>query len=392
MTKPKGFFARFKKKQPSQEGVCENKESQPKQTFEPETGFSESSPFNSEESEQSVDVPVEETSFGPDPIADLSIEPKKKFFLRLKEGLSKTRNSLKQKLGGVFAAGRKIDEDLYDELEEMLISSDLGVQTTHELIEKVRKTVARKQLHNGGELKKEIKKILLETFEKQSVRPFAHDQKPMIALIVGVNGVGKTTTIGKMATFWKNQGKRVLICAADTFRAAAVEQLQVWAERADVEIVLKEDSKDPASVVFDALARARQGDFDILLIDTAGRLHNNPGLMKELEKIHKIIGREYENAPHHVFLILDAVTGQNGLQQAKQFVSKVSVSDLVITKLDGTAKGGVAVSITNELNLPVRFIGVGEHQNDLLAFDPVQFVNSLFDDTSGMASVEKEDA
>jgi fused signal recognition particle receptor len=311
--------------------------------------------------------------------------PKKKFFSRLKEGLSKTRLSLKSKLGGVFAVGRKIDEDLYEELEEMLITSDLGIQTTMDLIEKVRRSVDRKQLKDGGELKKELKKILLQTFEEQVIEDYKFDRKPMIVMIVGVNGVGKTTTIGKMATFWKNQGKRVLVCAADTFRAAAVEQLQIWAERAGVDLVLKEGSTDPASVVFDALAKARTGNYDMLLIDTAGRLHNNPNLMNELEKMYKVVGREYENAPHHVFLILDAITGQNGLQQAKQFVSKVAVSDLVITKLDGTAKGGVAVAISNELNLPIRFIGVGERQEDLLEFSPQQFVDSLFDEGASSA-------
>jgi len=304
---------------------------------------------------------------------------KGRFFKRLRNGLSKTRHSLRDKLGGVLTVGRKIDEDLYEELEEMLITSDLGVQTSMDLIEKVRKSVAKKQLKDGDELKKEIKRVLLETLDRPDHPEIDLNRQPMIALIVGVNGVGKTTTIGKMATYWKKQGKKVLICAADTFRAAAVEQLQVWANRAGVDIVLKEDSSDPASVVYDALVETKTKGYDILLVDTAGRLHNNPNLMKELEKIYRIIGREFESAPHHVFLILDAITGQNGLAQAKQFVQKVAVSDLVVTKLDGTAKGGVAVAISNELNLPIRFVGVGEGQEDLLSFNAPQFVDSLFE-------------
>jgi len=393
--KKKGFFSRFSKKhKESREEIDKvpvQHAPEPEAAQEPRNSVSEevlsgtemsiseeSTSQELEKADAGVDVPIAEPEAVVSP--DQNDVPKKKFFSRLKEGLSKTRLSLKSKLGGVFAVGRKIDEDLYEELEEMLITSDLGIQTTMDLIEKVRRSVDRKQLKDGGELKKELKKILLQTFEEQVIEDYKFDRKPMIVMIVGVNGVGKTTTIGKMATFWKNQGKRVLVCAADTFRAAAVEQLQIWADRAGVDLVLKEGSTDPASVVFDALVKARAGDYDMLLIDTAGRLHNNPNLMNELEKMYKVVGREYENAPHHVFLILDAITGQNGLQQAKQFVSKVAVSDLVITKLDGTAKGGVAVAISNELNLPIRFIGVGERQEDLLEFSPQQFVDSLFDE------------
>jgi len=383
--KKKSFFSRFSKKNESQN--------------ESEQEFSDGVEPDQQE-------PVEQSGVAMDSSDNLTIEkpveienetvyeggdfnqPKRKFLNRLKDGLTKTRQSLKGKLSGVFSAGRKIDDDLYEELEEMLITSDLGVQTSIELIEKVRKSVDRDQLKDGVELKKEIKNLILEIIEKTPVVPLSMDQHPMIALVVGVNGVGKTTTIGKLATHWKREGKKVLICAADTFRAAAVEQLEIWAKRADVEIVMKTESNDPAAVVFDAIQRAKQSSADILLIDTAGRLHNNANLMKELEKIYKVVEREFPGAPHHVFLILDAITGQNGLQQAKQFVSKVSVSDLVITKLDGTAKGGVAVAISNELNLPIRFIGVGERQDDLLPFNSEQFVDSLFDDAVSSVSTK----
>ncbi|PIE03843.1 MAG: signal recognition particle-docking protein FtsY [Acidobacteria bacterium] len=415
MGKKKGFFSRFsrKKKQeqiqsqkdqlpeelqptPDTQQIAENTKlvedplsKQGSSVAEPETEvpFTVSSSLDSNEPLLEQEHPVlereraENTEQEAIQNDERPVQGKKKFFARLKAGLSKTRNSLKGKLSGVFSVGRKIDDDLYEELEEMLITSDLGVQTSIELIEEVRKTVDKKQLKDGEQLKKEIKSLVVEILKKNPSQPLSLDKKPMIGLIVGVNGVGKTTTIGKLATHWNRQGKKVLICAADTFRAAAIEQLQIWADRADVDIVMKPESTDPASVVFDALRRAKNEAVDVLLIDTAGRLHNNPNLMKELEKIKKIIGREFEGAPHHVFLILDAITGQNGLEQAKQFVSKVSVSDLVITKLDGTAKGGVSVAISNELKLPIRFIGVGERPDDLLPFDPEQFADSLFDDS-----------
>lgn len=307
-------------------------------------------------------------------------KPKLGIFARLKSGLQKTRDSLKGKLGNLFLITRKIDEDLLEELEEMLIGSDIGVQTTMEIIENVRRQVSRDVLKNGQELKAAIQTELLSILNGIPSKGFDFTKKPLILLVVGVNGVGKTTTIGKISRLFSSQGKSVVMCAADTFRAAAVEQLQIWSQRAGVDIVAKVGSNDPASVVFDAIERCRETQADVLIIDTAGRLHNNPNLMNELSKIYRIIGRSYEDAPHHVMLILDAVTGQNGLQQARQFVAKVGVTDLVITKLDGTAKGGIAVAIAKELNLPIQFIGVGEQMEDLLPFDSGNFVKSLFED------------
>ena len=353
---PKGLFARFKKKKDVSSPTAED------QTVA-------RTPTAMAEEETRVADPG-------DP------KPKDKqtgFFSKLKSGLRKTRSSLSGKFSGLFLASRTIDEELLEELEEMLIGSDIGVQTSMEIIEKVRAEVDRSVLKSGSELKAHIQAELLALLTRLPESGLKTGNHPMIMLVVGVNGVGKTTTIGKMARLLREQGKSVVICAADTFRAAAVEQLQIWAKRASVEIVLKEGSKDPGAVVYDALERVKQIDADVLIVDTAGRLHNNPNLMKELEKIRRIVTRSHEDAPHHVLLILDAVTGQNGLQQAKQFVSKVGVTDLAITKLDGTAKGGIAIAIAKELNLPIQFIGVGEQMDDLLPFEPKQFVASLFD-------------
>ncbi len=313
--------------------------------------------------------------------AESAAEPQKRgFFSKLKAGLKKTRDSIAGGVGDLFLGSRTIDDDTLDELEEMLIGSDIGVQTSMDVIEKVRQQVSRQTLKNGLELKQAIQAELLGILSQIPDEGLQVDRAPMVALVVGVNGVGKTTTIGKIANLLAKQGKSVTVCAADTFRAAAVEQLQVWAKRANVDIVLKEGSTDPAAVVFDAMERIRQTGSDILLIDTAGRLHNNPNLMNELNKIRRIVERSFEGAPHHTLLILDAVTGQNGLQQAQQFVSKIGVTDLVLTKLDGTAKGGVAIAIANELNLPIQFVGVGEGMDDLLSFDKESFVKSLFDE------------
>jgi len=302
------------------------------------------------------------------------------FFTKLKAGLRKTRSSIASGAADLFRGSRKIDEDTLEELEEMLIATDLGVETSMAVIDKVRGEVSRDKLKNGEELKKAIQSELFAILDAIPDKGLREDAKPLIILIVGVNGVGKTTTIGKIANLFAKRGKTVTVCAADTFRAAAVEQLQIWADRAGVDIVLKEGAKDPAAVVYDALERVKSSGSDVLLIDTAGRLHNNPNLMNELSKIHRIVGRAFEGAPHHTLLILDAVTGQNGLQQARQFVSKVGVTDLAITKLDGTAKGGIAIAVAKELNMPIQFVGVGEQMDDLLPFEKRAFVDSLFND------------
>ncbi|CAM2068102.1 signal recognition particle-docking protein FtsY [Sulfidibacter corallicola] len=307
-------------------------------------------------------------------------KPKRGWLQKLKDGLKGTREKISGGINRLFLATKQIDEDLLEELEELLISTDIGVQTSLDIIEKVRLEVSRKTLKNGEELKIHLKKELQTILDDIPNEGFNIDRDPTVILVIGVNGVGKTTTIGKLARLWQREGKSVTVCAADTFRAAAVEQLQIWAERADVDIVLKPESKDPAAVVFDALERVKHTGSDILLVDTAGRLHNNPNLMNELGKIRRIIERSFPDAPHHVLLILDAVTGQNGLLQAKEFASKIGVTDLIVTKLDGTAKGGIAVAIAQELQLPIQYIGVGEGVDHLLAFNSQEFVNSMFED------------
>ncbi len=306
--------------------------------------------------------------------------PKKKSWLeKLRSGLRDTRASIAGGINKLFLATRQIDEDLLDELEELLISADIGVQTTMDIIEKIRLEVSRKTLKDSEQLKQHLKIQLREILDGLPDRDFNLDHNPTIVLVIGVNGVGKTTTIGKLARMWQMQGKKVTVCAADTFRAAAVDQLQVWADRTGVDIVRKEESSDPAAVVFDALERVKETGSDVLLVDTAGRLHNNPNLMNELAKIRRIIGRNFEDAPHHTLLILDAVTGQNGLHQAKQFADKIGITDLIVTKLDGTAKGGIAIAIAKELALPIQYIGVGEQMDDLITFEKEAFVDSLFD-------------
>ncbi|MCB1053808.1 MAG: signal recognition particle-docking protein FtsY [Acidobacteria bacterium] len=312
----------------------------------------------------------------PEPVQSAPVQSEKKsIFQHIKDGLKKTRNQLGEKIVQLFPGLRKIDESLLEELEEILISTDLGFPTTQMILEKIRKN--KGQDLDAVTLKKRLQ-AEIEAILNQVPRPVIPlDEAPSIFLVVGVNGVGKTTTIGKLAHHWKEQGKRVLICAADTFRAAAREQLEVWSKRAGADIEIKENSNDPAAVVYDALERVKAEKQDILIIDTAGRLHNNPNLMNELAKVKRVITREFPNGPHRVFLILDAITGQNALQQAKQFVEKVGVTDLVITKLDGTAKGGVAVAIANELSLPIQFIGVGEQMDQLLPFDAASFSESL---------------
>lgn len=304
---------------------------------------------------------------------------KKSWLEKLRSGLRDTRASIAGGINRLFLATRQIDDELLDELEELLISADIGVQTTMDIIEKIRLEVSRKTLKDSEQLKQHLKLQLAKILDGLPERAFKLDHNPTIILVIGVNGVGKTTTIGKLARLWQLQGKKVTVCAADTFRAAAVDQLQVWADRTGVDIVRKEESSDPAAVVFDALERIKQTGSDVLLVDTAGRLHNNPNLMNELAKIRRIISRNFEDAPHHTLLILDAVTGQNGLAQAKQFADKIGITDLIVTKLDGTAKGGIAIAIAKELALPIQYIGVGEQMDDLITFEKGAFVDSLFD-------------
>ncbi|MBZ2186340.1 MAG: signal recognition particle-docking protein FtsY [Bryobacter sp.] len=298
---------------------------------------------------------------------------------RLKQGIQKTRSGFTGSLDALIHGRKEIDPDLLEELEYTLIGSDIGVRTATEILEGIRQRVERQQLGDAAELRAMIREQLQEILEANE-RPMKRAASgPTVVMIVGVNGVGKTTTIGKLANRFKSEGERVLICAADTFRAAAIEQLEVWAERSGVDMIRQQTGADPSAVLFDALKAAEARETGVVLVDTAGRLHNKAHLMAELEKMTRTARRVIEDAPHEVWLVLDATTGQNGLEQAKKFTESAGVTGIVLTKLDGTAKGGVVVAIAREMNLPIRFVGVGEQIEDLIPFEADKFVASLFD-------------
>jgi fused signal recognition particle receptor len=308
---------------------------------------------------------------------------------KLKEAVTATRETLSERIDAVVGVKRQIDAEVLDELEEALIGADLGVQTALDIIEKARQQVSRKQLNDVDELKRLIKdelKAILDSADRHrkggtvaSETEVPLDIKPYVVMIVGVNGVGKTTTIGKLAHRIKSEGNEVLICAADTFRAAANDQLSIWAERSGVPLIQQKPGTDPSAVLFDSLASAKARNADVLIVDTAGRLHTKLNLMQELEKMRRIASREVTGAPHEVLLVIDAVTGQNGLEQARQFTKAVPVTGLVLTKLDGTAKGGIVIAIAKELGIPIRYVGVGEKMNDLIEFNSEAYINGLFD-------------
>ncbi len=308
----------------------------------------------------------------------------KEIGVRFNKAIAKTRDSFNDKLDTIFQGRKQIDEVLLDELEEMLISTDIGVATTLQILETIRKGVSRNEINDLDALKNAMKRELLDILKSSATSGVADETKydlsikPYVLMVVGVNGVGKTTTIGKLAQRIKNENHDVLICAADTFRAAASEQLEIWATRAGVPLIQQKQGTDPAAVLFDALQAAKARNSDVLIVDTAGRLHNKSNLMAELEKMKRIAGREVPQAPHETLLVLDAVTGQNGLEQARQFTKVANVTGIVLTKLDGTAKGGIAVAIAKELNLPIRYIGIGEQVDDLMVFNAEDYVNGLF--------------
>jgi fused signal recognition particle receptor len=298
---------------------------------------------------------------------------------RLKAGIEKTRSGLVGSLDNLIHGKKEIDPELLEELEYALISADVGVRTSSEILESIRQKVERNVLSDASELRGVLRQELLAILEANE-RPFRYAANPpTVVMMVGVNGVGKTTTIGKLAKRFQEDGQSVLICAADTFRAAAIEQLAVWAERSGVGMVRQQSGSDPSAVLFDALEAAKARKSGIVLVDTAGRLHNKENLMAELEKMTRTASRQVPGAPHEVLLVLDATTGQNGVEQAKKFSETAGVTGIVLTKLDGTAKGGVVVAIARELNLPIRFVGVGEQIDDLLPFEADKFVASLFD-------------
>ena len=304
-------------------------------------------------------------------------EEKKGFFKRLVAGLSKTRDNIVSGMDAIFTGFSKIDEDFYEELEEILIMGDIGVRTTEKILDHLRGEVSEKHIKEPSE----CRQLLIDSIREQmqvGEDDYAFENRRSVILIVGVNGVGKTTTIGKLAGKFKNQGKKVVLAAADTFRAAAGEQLLVWANRAGVDMIGGQEGADPASIVYDAVQSAKARNADILLCDTAGRLHNKKNLMEELKKIYRVIEREYPEAYLETLVVLDGTTGQNAMAQAKQFQEAAHITGIVLTKLDGTAKGGIAVAIQSEMGIPVKYIGVGETIDDLEKFDPDQFVNALF--------------
>ncbi len=302
---------------------------------------------------------------------------KKGLFARLKDGLGKTRDSFNEKLDGVFGVFKKIDDDLYDELEEALIMADIGARASFEIVEELRASVKEKHITDAESAKDELKAIICDILAGGDNKLHL-DTKPTVILVIGVNGVGKTTTIGKLASKLKKEGKSVILAAADTFRAAAADQLEIWADRNDVSLIRLSEGADPAAVIFDACNAAKSRNADVCICDTAGRLHNKKNLMDELGKIYRVIERELPNANKEILLVLDATTGQNAVNQAEEFNKVAKISGIVLTKLDGTAKGGIVVNISKMLSVPVKFIGVGEGIDDLQEFDAEAFAKALF--------------
>ena len=306
--------------------------------------------------------------------------PNSSLFSRMKQAVARTRESLSSKIEGIAALTRTVDEQAFEDLESALLTSDLGVQTTTAILTALRDRARRQAIEGGDELrallKAQIRAILEAPISSQS-NTLPPAEGPFVTFLVGVNGTGKTTSAGKLAAWYRAENKSVLLCAADTFRAAAIEQLEIWASRSGVEMIKTRSGGDPSAVLYDAMAAAKAHKIDELIVDTAGRLHTKSGLMDELDKMRRTAAKLIPGAPHEVLLVMDATTGQNGLNQARQFTQSAGATGIVLTKLDGTAKGGICVAIAQELNLPVRFVGVGEQMNDLLEFSPAEFVDSL---------------
>lgn len=302
---------------------------------------------------------------------------KKGFFSRLAEGLSKTRNNIVTGIESIFSGSSNIDSEFYEELEEILIMADLGINATTSIIENLKEKVKENKIKEPSECRELLKASMKEQMSLTE-DAYTFENKKSVVLLIGVNGVGKTTSVGKLAGQLKDSGKKVMVAAADTFRAAAIEQLTEWAHRAKVDIISQKEGADPAAVIYDAVTAAKSRNVDILLCDTAGRLHNKKNLMEELRKIDRVIEREYPDAYRETLVVLDGTTGQNALSQAKQFNEVANINGIVLTKLDGTAKGGIAIAIQSELKIPVKYIGVGEHIDDLQKFNPDDFIDALF--------------
>lgn len=332
-----------------------------------------------------------ETPQSPDPDTSLDIDAptenedkpeidRKGVFKRLRHGLTKTRSSFSGRIDTLFAGKKEITESLIDELEEILFTSDIGVNTTQTLLNAIQDKVTKKELKDPRKLKEMLKNHILSLLDQEPVEhTLPKPGEPLVIMVAGVNGVGKTTTIGKIANRFKQKGKTVMLVAADTFRAAAVEQLSIWGERVGASVVKQGTGADPSAVAFDAMSAAISRNIDVVLVDTAGRLHTQINLMEELEKVHRVIGRKLSGAPHEVWLVLDATTGQNAISQAEAFQETLGLTGIVLTKLDGTAKGGIVIGISSQLQIPIRFIGIGEQMDDLRAFNAHDFVRAIFD-------------
>lgn len=371
------FFNRFKGKK-----KVENEEMK-KEGLVKEDAIDESEPVKDEEMtedlQQEKNEVLENASEERDYLKKDAKSSKTGFFERFKKSLSKTRSNISDKIVNLVKTNKKLDEDFYEELEEILIQADVGVETSLELVENIRKSAKKNKITDSSQvmelIKEETAKILGGYDNSLKVEV---DGKPAVILVVGVNGAGKTTSIAKLAHKFKQENKKVLLAAGDTFRAAAIDQLQIWADRVGVELIKHQEGSDPGAVVFDAINAAKARNVDILIIDTAGRLQNKTNLMKEIGKVRKIIEREIPSAPHEVLLVVDATTGQNAVSQAKIFKEATGVSGIILTKLDGTAKGGIVLSISKEMEIPVKLIGIGEGMEDLRDFDPVLFTEALF--------------
>ena len=314
------------------------------------------------------------------PPADAAETPPSSLLGRLRQGLSRTRETFVRQVDELFLGKKVIDAELFDELEEILITADLGAATAAEMLERARQQVERQAVNDPQALKGIIKEIILDYLAgvDRPAELVLPESGPFVIMVLGVNGVGKTTTIGKLARKFKQAGQKVLLVAADTFRAAAIEQLQEWGKRTEVEVVAQQQGADPSSVIYDAFDYARPRDFDVIIVDTAGRLHTKVNLMEELKKIKRVMGKKIAGAPHEVMLVIDATTGQNGVSQARLFHQAVELTGLALTKLDGTARGGIVINICREFKVPIRFIGIGEQMDDLRDFDPREFVDALF--------------
>lgn len=392
----KKLISKFKKEHHEEQGNIQEEESLDEMIeFEGETdeeaeeGFDEDTAYFEDDEVASFDAETwDEVEADPDMFDDqdqpeIEAAPeieKVSFFARLKEGLAKTRQGITARVDQVLKSYKKVDEELLEEIEEILITADVGVNTTMEIIGKLRNQAKERKITEVENLRGLLKEILADTLDLNKSHELNIQPLPAIILVVGVNGVGKTTSIGKIAHRMRSQGKKVLLAAGDTFRAAAIDQLEIWGNRVGVDVIKHQEGSDPAAVVFDAIQAAKARKIDVLICDTAGRLHNKTNLMNELGKVRKVVEREYGEASKEILLVLDATTGQNAIQQAKIFKEAVDVSGIVLTKLDGTAKGGVVLGISTELDIPVKLIGVGEGMNDLQEFKPNDFVNALFGD------------